>query len=668
MLQYLIAGVVIGCIYAITTTSIIVTYVSAGILNFSVAALAYLIDRFYYWLRVQENVAIVPAAFAAIVVAAPLIGVVLWAVLFRWIRHSPRLIQAAATIGLAVAIPPAAAWIFGNSPILSSPGLAPQPVRTWIIGGVAITEDQVIAIAAVLAIMLAASLILRYTSIGLRIRAVVDSEALAELSGIKTDLTAAGVWAFSTLLAGLAGVLVAPIISLSIDNYTALLAAAFAAVIAGKLTSLPRAVGAAMLIGISTALAQGYLPAASSFTADVIPSIPFLVVILLLLVYARSGALADAGGLKGLDHAIRPSGQTALGESLQDEGRVPPWMAPGGAVFALVIVAALPLVLAGLWTSAVGLGMAYGVALLSFTIATGEGGMLWLCLITFAGIGSVLTAQFTGPFGLPVIPAMLAAAACAGIGGIIIGILTIRLGELYVALSTLTFGLLIDNFVFSQQRFLQFGSGVYLARPDFASSNTGFAYFALLIFAVLAFAIVVLRRSTAGLALVATRWTRDGARAAGVNPVTVRIFTAGAAAAVAGIGGTLISMYGLASVPMDFTTFTGFTWFALIAATGLRSTTAALVGGLALALLPVVFLDYLPGSLANLPAALFGLGAILIALNPQGSVPATGHQLRMLIVRLAGSGRTAGASPGSGPGGTAAPPSPRASEIPGGAR
>jgi branched-chain amino acid transport system permease protein len=651
MAQYLIAGVVIGCIYAITTTSIVVTYVSAGILNFSVAALAFFVDRFYYWLHVQENVAIMPAALAAIAGAAPLIGVGLWAILFRWIRHSPRLIQAAATIGLAVAIPPITAWIFGDSPILNSPGLAPQPVRTWTVDGVAITADQVIVIAVVLALMVLGSLILRYTAIGLRIRAVVDSESLAELAGVRTDLVAAGVWAFSALLAGLAGVLVAPIISLSIDSYTALLAAAFAAVVAARLTSLPRTVGASMLLGIVTALAQGYLPAASSFTADVIPSIPFVFIVVLLLFYSRSGKLADTAGGKGLDAAIRPSGQTALGETPSAEDGVPAWLAPGGAVGATVIVALLPLLLSGLWITALGLGIAYGVALLSFTLATGEGGMLWLCLITFAGLGSVLTAQFTAVWGVPVVPAMLAASACAGIGGIVIGALTIRLGDLYVALSTLAFGLLIDNFVFSQQRFLQFGIGVPLARPGFASSDRAFAYLALVVFAVVALGIVAVRRSTAGLALVAIRWTQDGARAAGVSPGAVRVFCAGAAAAVAGLGGALISLSGQASVPTDFTTFTGFTWFALIAATGLRSNVAALAGGLLLSLLPVVFLDYLPASLGNVPSALFGLGAVLIALNPQGSVPAAGLRLRLLLMRLPGRKNATVLPPGA-PGGS----------------
>jgi len=99
--------------------------------------------------------------------------------------------------------------------------------------------------------------------VGLRIRAVVDSEPLAGLAGIRTDLMAAGVWAFSSLLAGLAGVLVAPVISLCVDNYTALLAAAFAAVVAARLTSLPRAVCVAFLLGIVTAVTQGYLSAAT---------------------------------------------------------------------------------------------------------------------------------------------------------------------------------------------------------------------------------------------------------------------------------------------------------------------------------------------------------------------------------------------------------------------
>ena len=92
--------------------------------------------------------------------------------------------------------------------------------------------------------------------------------------------------------------------------------------------------------------------------------------------------------------------------------------------------------------------------------------------------------------------------------GVLIGLLSIRLGNLYVALVTLTFGLLMEKLVFTRDTFAQ--SGVDIAwhgpasPPLTASSRTS----RLGVFCVIALVIVNLRRSTTGLALGAV----DGAR------------------------------------------------------------------------------------------------------------------------------------------------------------
>ena len=72
---------------------------------------------------------------------------------------------------------------------------------------------------------------------------MVDSTAMTDLSGTNPTAISIGVWAVSTFLAGLAGVLAAPIIGLDAVNFTLLIAASFAAVIAAKLRNLPIAVG-----------------------------------------------------------------------------------------------------------------------------------------------------------------------------------------------------------------------------------------------------------------------------------------------------------------------------------------------------------------------------------------------------------------------------------------
>ena len=77
--------------------------------------------------------------------------------------------------------------------------------------------------------------------------------------------------------------------------------------------------------------------------------------------------------------------------------------------------------------------------------------------------------------------------------GLVIGFLTLRLGDLYVALVTLTFGLLMDSVVFNQNIFYQFGFGVNVPRPCFAQSDLGYTYLTLAVFCIIALLIVNLR-------------------------------------------------------------------------------------------------------------------------------------------------------------------------------
>ena len=82
--------------------------------------------------------------------------------------------------------------------------------------------------------------------------------------------------------------------------------------------------------------------------------------------------------------------------------------------------------------------------------------------------------------------------------GVVVGLLSIRLGDLYVALVTLTFGLLMENLVFTLPSFVNQGLGLTLNRPGFATSDRAFAYVCLVAFVIVALFIVNFRRSTTG--------------------------------------------------------------------------------------------------------------------------------------------------------------------------
>jgi branched-chain amino acid transport system permease protein len=630
MLQYMVAGLVLGGIYAIAATGLVVTYQSAGILNFSFGAIAYTVARFYYFLNTQHSWSILPAALLSILGLGPVLGLVLYFGLFRLMRLSSTLIKVLATIGISVGLPPTDTVIFGNQQILSAPGLAPQPVRVFHVIGVPVTLDQVIVYCCVLAILLVGFFVLRYTDVGLQIRALVDSPAMTSLSGTNPGRMSAAVWAVSCTLAGLSGVLVAPIIGLDPGDITLIMVAAFAAVVAARLRSLPIAAGVGLGMGIISALFQFWLPSASIYTADLLSAVPFLVIAGSLIFFiVRSGSIDEAQGVGGqLDRVIRPHGNESGQTGGNAGGGMLSWRP---SAFAFACLLALPLFLHSFWLGLVGQGVAYGVIFLSFSLVVGEGGMIWLCQATFAGAGGMAAALLSAHQGVPVLLAVLIGGLIAVPFGVLIGWLTIRMGDLYVAIATLTFGLLIEDVVFNREIFFNEGIGTATYPPKFAVGARALVYLAIAIFAVIALLIVNLRRSTTGLGMTAIRSSAIGSRTLGISVVQMKVLMAGFAAFVAGIGGGMLAITIGVALPTNYSTLGGEVWLVVLVTNGIRSNAASIVAGLSQTLAGGLALVYLPRVFGNFIAVLFGLGAIAIVKFPEGILTT---QVRLISARL----------------------------------
>jgi branched-chain amino acid transport system permease protein len=640
LLGYIFAGIALGSIYAIAASGIVVTYVSSGVLNFAFGSMAFFLARFYYFLNTQHGWDQLPAVVVSVFLGGPALGAFLYLLLFRHLRLSSSLIKIVSTIGVSVSLPPAALMLFGNDTINTAPGLASQPEPSYRIFGAVATLDQIIAVGCVLAVVIIGSLVLQFTDVGLKVRALVDTEAMTSLSGVSPSRISISVWMATTALAGLAGVLAAPSSGLSVQGMTVLMASAFAAVVAARLRSLTAAVGVAMAMGLVTDVPQEWLPANSSLTAALITSIPFFVMGAFLLAYILiSGRINEAASTGGaLDRAIRPMGggdEAAVSATRSVVATRSGWSwYMLGPVAAIAVVALLPVLLSGYWLTLLAGGLAFSVVFLSFTMVVGEGGMIWLCQATFAGCGAIATAQLATNHGINPLLAVLIGGLVTTPIGVIIGLLTIRLGNLYVALVTVTFGLLFETLIFTRDVFYQNGTGVLVSRPGFLAGNGAFSYFCLAVFVVIALFVVNLRRSTTGLALAAVRYSEPGARTTGLSVLGMKLLVAGIGTFIAAVGGGLLALnYGYA-LPTSYATFGGLVWLAVFVTVGLRSITAAIIAGVTFTLLPGIFATYLPISWGNIPILLFGLGAVAVVKNPDGQLAANMRTTENLALRL----------------------------------
>jgi branched-chain amino acid transport system permease protein len=652
MLQYVLAGLALGSIYAIASSSLVITFVSAGVLNFAFASMAYFVARFYYFLNSQHGWTTTAAGAVSILVVGPLLGVVLYFVLFRFIRGKSTLVKLVATIGLSVALPPLADLTvkllaghlgFDNTSITSAPGLASLSDKPYHFLGSPLTTDQLITYGFLVFVLVAGTLVLRFTDVGLKVRATVDSEAMASLSGTNPGRVSLGVWAVSAMLAGLAGILVAPTNGLDTAGMTTLMAAAFAALVVARLRSLPGVILVSLVMGVVTDVIQKYLPPNSSFTAAIIPSVPFIFIVVALIFWLiRSGSLDEDAGVAGpLDLAIRPATLDSQGISSETSRFTPTGL--GLTAIPLVVVAVLPLIFRGssYWLGLTALGLCYAITFLTFTVVTGEGGMLWLSQIIFAGAGALATGQFAHVYHLPVLLAVVIGGLIAAAAGAIIGLLTIRLGDLYVALVTLTFGLLVETLLFTRNRFLQGGLGVAVYPPSFAKSALSFSYLALAVFFIIAILTVNLRRSTSGLALRAVRDSEKASRTLGLSILQVKVLVGAIAAFIAAVGGGFLAMDQNIAQPQSYDTFLGLVWLAVVVTLGIRSIIAAALAGMSFTLFQGLFTSYVPTKWGEVPTLLFGLGAIGVARNPDGVVTQVGRQVRGLLAGSGGAGQPA---------------------------
>jgi branched-chain amino acid transport system permease protein len=173
--------------------------------------------------------------------------------------------------------------------------------------------------------------------------------------------------------------------------------------------------------------------------------------------------------------------------------------------------------------------------------------------------------------------------------------------------------------------------GFALARPGFAESNRAYTLFVLGVFAVIAILTVNLRRSTTGLALNAVRWSETGSRTMGLSVIQMKLLISAIAAFVAGVGGGLYAIGNKQAIPSEYAILLGLIWLAVLVTFGVRSNIAALLAGCVFALSPAFVRSELKlnSTWQQIPVLLFGLGAIALAKNNEGTV----HQWAMGLQR-----------------------------------
>jgi branched-chain amino acid transport system permease protein len=271
MLIHIFNGVVYGALLIVMCSGLALIYGLRRVVNFAHGAL-YMLGAYIGYSVAQHG------NFWLALVAAPAIMAALGVVLDRWgfrlLQDRDPLTVVLVTFGLLLVIEDVVQTAWGKANLSVA---APQALSTTVsLFGTPVPAYRIGVVVVGVAVALGLTLWLRYSRVGLFVRAASTDPTTTAMQGVNTDLLSAGVVGLGTALAGLAGVVAAPFLSLSPSMSSDVLIDSFVVVVIGGLGSLAGAFAAAMVLGLIQALGAVWLPETSVL-------LPFLLMVAVLL-------------------------------------------------------------------------------------------------------------------------------------------------------------------------------------------------------------------------------------------------------------------------------------------------------------------------------------------------------------------------------------------------
>ncbi len=591
------AGIVSGCVYALTASGLVLTYTTSGVFNVAHGGIG-MIAAFTYWdLTVSRGMPGLLALVLTVFVLAPLLGLVVERLMLRRLAGAPIEVSLTVTIGLLLLLIGTANTIW--------PPTTPHRVRAFFLGdqvtvlGVVLTVHQLIVIGSAVAVAGGLWAFLHLSRMGVTMRAVVDDRELTALSGASPARVGMLGFALGAALAALAGVLLASQVQLNAVTLTLVVINGYAAAVVGRLRSLPLTFLGALLLGLVQAMAVGYVTV--DWLSQLQPVIPmvFLFVALIAMPHTRL-------------RTPRPAMLSAP--------RVADARTAGGAALALVATAGiaaatLPHGQVDILTH----GAAVALVLLSLVPLTGYGGQVSLCQLSFAGIGAVVMARADGGSGSWwALAAAIALPACVGA---LVALPTLRLRGLYLALATLAFAYAMEGAFFGNASVMTDSLSLRVPRPAVGLSLADDRTYLVAVSAVFALCgcgVLALRRSGLGRRLVALGDSPTGATTIGIRLGATKLAVFALSAGIAGLGGALLGGQQGAVSSTDFGLVLSLTLLLLAVIWGLKTVSGMLLAGLFLELGPQ--LQNALGQIENVVPLLVGLAAIGIGAHQNGLV------------------------------------------------
>jgi len=568
-------GVVLGSLTALTAMGLVLIYRASRVINFAQAEFGGLAAAVAVILVAGVGLPYglaLPLGF----LAALLTGVVVHEVVVRRFFTAPRLILTVATIGVAevvgsgqIALP---TFFTQLKPLTTFHSGLPV---TFTVGPIVYNGDHVIALVTVPVVLAGLAWFFRRSDTGIAVRAAAESSDRALLLGIPVRRLSLLAWVVAAGLSGIGAMLSAPILGPQVGQPGGpleLLAPLTAAVIA-RMESLPVAVLASLGIGVFQQGMFWNYPRSSYVDVGL-----FVVVLLALLLQRRRLSRSDDSGLG--DHVavreVRPVPEVLARLRAVRVTRGTAWI-----VLAAVLIG-VPQALSVSHVTLLAYVAIYGVIAVSLVVLTGWSGQISLGQFAFVGVGAATTASLLVHAHADLFLALLASAAAGAITAALVGIPALRIRGLFLAVTTLAFGVPVSTYLLNSAYFpaltpSSFTRPTLLERFDL-NSPLPFYYLCLAVTAFTVWLARNFRHSRAGRVVVAVRDNERGAESYGIEPMRAKLTAFALSGALAGVAGGLY-VVGLRGVPFSgFSPESSLVVFTMVVIGGASSLPGALLG------------------------------------------------------------------------------------------
>jgi branched-chain amino acid transport system permease protein len=278
-----ISGLGLGSMYGLIALGFHVTYVVSNTVNFSQGSAMMLGAVLGYTFAVTLGWPLPLAAITALAACA-LVGALIERTLVRPFAERGSNAWLMATVAGGIVLDNLVLFTFGKEPRGFPSVLAMKPVQIF---GAGVYPLQLVIPVAGIAIAILLQVVFSRTRLGKSLLAVVQNPDAAKLMGIDVRLAVTVSFMISTALAGLAGLLIAPLFSVHSDMGTLFGIKAFAVAILGGITSASGVMLAGLAYGLIEALVTAFL--GSVYTQIVVFS-----VVILALAFMPNGLLGRA--------------------------------------------------------------------------------------------------------------------------------------------------------------------------------------------------------------------------------------------------------------------------------------------------------------------------------------------------------------------------------------